>query len=68
MNSLDDPKVRTVLERLHRAARGDWWFFAKNLPMMLRMVFGSEAKPAAEQAQRLKDVYIPISPEQGRFH
>jgi predicted O-methyltransferase YrrM len=67
MNTLDDPRVQAVLERLHRAARGDWRFFAKNLPMMLRMVFGNEAKPAAEQAQRLKDVYIPISREQGRF-
>jgi predicted O-methyltransferase YrrM len=67
MSSLDDPKVRAVLERLHRAARGDWSFFLTHLPMMLRMVFGSEAPPAEEQARRLKDVYIPISREQGRF-
>jgi predicted O-methyltransferase YrrM len=68
MGSLDDPRVVNVLDRLHRAARGDWLFFARNLPMMARAIFSSEAiAPSAEQAALFKDVYIPISRAQGRF-
>jgi len=67
MRSIDDPKVTAVLDRLHRAARGDWLFFARHLPLMARLLFGKDAPPSAEQAALLKDVYIPISRAQGRF-
>lgn len=67
MNSLDDPKLQAVLDRLHRAARGDLKFFLKNIPLMTRMLLGREAPPPAEQSRLFKDVYIPISRLQGRF-
>ncbi len=66
MNSLDDPKLQAVLDRLHRAARGDLKFFVRNIPLMARMLLGREPPPA-EQARLFKDVYIPISRLQGRF-
>jgi predicted O-methyltransferase YrrM len=68
MTTLDDPRVANVLDRLHRAARGDWLFFARNLPMMARAIFSSQPiAPPGEQAALFKDVYIPISRAQGRF-
>ncbi|HXJ35473.1 MAG TPA: class I SAM-dependent methyltransferase [Candidatus Eisenbacteria bacterium] len=67
MSSLDDPKVLATLDRLHAAARGDWTFFVRNLPMMVGMILGQQGPPAAEQAAKFKDVYIPISRTQGRF-
>jgi predicted O-methyltransferase YrrM len=67
MGTLDDPKVRQTLDRLHQAARGDLWFFARNLPMLIGMILGREGPPPAEMATHFKDVYIPLSREQGRF-
>ncbi len=67
MSSLDDPGVCAVLDRLHAAARGDVWFFARNLPMVVGMLLGRPGPPPAEQAAQFKDVYIPISRAQGRF-
>jgi predicted O-methyltransferase YrrM len=67
MSSLADPKVNAVLDRLHRAARRDWLFFLRHLPMMVKTVYGKEGPPAAEQARRFKDVYIPLSRAQGKF-
>ena len=67
MNSLDDPKLQAVLDRLHQAARGDVKFFLRNIPLMARMLLGREAPPPAEQTRLFKDVYIPISRLQGRF-
>ena len=65
MNSLDDPKLQAVLDRLHKAARGDVKFFLTNIPLMTRMLLGREAPPPAEQSRLFKDVYIPISRDAG---
>jgi predicted O-methyltransferase YrrM len=67
MNTLDEPRVQSVLERLHRAARGDIGFFLRRLPMVVGMMLGRESPPAAELSAEFKDVYIPISKIQGRF-
>jgi predicted O-methyltransferase YrrM len=67
MNTLDEPRVRSVLERLHRAARGDIGFFLRRLPMVVGMMLGRKSPPAAELSAEFKDVYIPISKVQGRF-
>jgi predicted O-methyltransferase YrrM len=67
MSSLYDPKVANFLDRLHRAARRDWLFFARHIPMMARLILSKDVAPSAEQAKLLKDVYIPISQAQGRF-
>jgi predicted O-methyltransferase YrrM len=68
MSPLDDPRVTAVLDRLHRAARGDLLFFARHLPMTARMLAGWDSpSEATETATFMKDVYIPISRAQGRF-
>jgi predicted O-methyltransferase YrrM len=65
--SLDDPKVRAVLDRLHAAARGDVWRFARLAPDVVRMFLGRTPLEPAEQARRMKDVYIPLNRAQGLF-
>lgn len=43
-------------------------FFARHLPKTLSLVFGgSSSASAADQATFMKDVFIPISREQGHF-
>jgi predicted O-methyltransferase YrrM len=67
MTSLEDPKVATVLTRLHRAARGDWRYFLRHAPSLVGSVLGLPGPAPEEQSRRMRDVYIPISPAQGRF-
>ena len=67
MSTLDDPRVTRTLDRLHGAARGDMRFFIRHLPMMIGMILGKEGEPPAAMSARFKNVYIPISREQGRF-
>lgn len=67
MESLHDPKLQLVLQRLHATARGDRLRLLRHLPTLVPLLFGGKAPPAAEQSARLKDVYIPISPAQGCF-
>lgn len=67
MDTLADPRVTRTLERLHAAARGDVRFFVRHLPMLIGMILGREGGPPAVLAERFKDVYIPLSREQGRF-
>lgn len=66
-NSLDDPRVRATLERLHGAARGDLRFFVTHLPLMAGMLLGRKGPPAAELAHTMREVYVPLSRAQGRF-
>ncbi|MBW2314836.1 MAG: class I SAM-dependent methyltransferase [Deltaproteobacteria bacterium] len=65
--SLDTPEVSRVLERLHREAAGQKAAFVP-----IAMHWGLDAllrrKPSVEEeARRFKDLYIPLSPESGRF-
>lgn len=68
MDSLRHPDVRRVLDREHAAARGDRLKFLRLAPRVLggllarRSLWDEVLTPAA-----MKDVYIPVSPEQGRF-
>ncbi len=65
--TLDDPKVRTVLDELHRAASGQKLAIARALvPGFVESLFGRKATPA-EEAERMKHLYIPVSPSQGTF-
>jgi predicted O-methyltransferase YrrM len=66
-NSLDSREVQSVLERLHSEADGQRAAF---IPIALH--WGLDAllrrKPSIEEeARRFKDLYIPLSPETGRF-
>lgn len=67
MSALEDPTIKEVLDRLHVAARRDWLFFARHVPLMARLILSRNTAPSEEQARLLKDVYIPISRAQGRF-
>ena len=66
-SSLDDPQVRSELERLHAAARGDVFRMLGRLPSLARSFLGRAAPAPAVLSSRMKDLYIPLSPAQGRF-
>lgn len=66
-SSLDDPRVRATLERLHAAARGDMFRMLGRLPSLARSFLGSKPPEAAELSRKMKDVYIPLSPPQGKL-
>ena len=66
-SSLDTPEVSRVLERLHGEASAQKVAF---LPIALH--WGLDAvlrrKPSVEEeARRMKDLFMPLSPETGRF-
>jgi len=65
-SSLDDPKVKAVLDRLHAEARADVFRMLGRAPTFLRAVLG-RSLPTAEMSRRFKDVYIPLSPPQGKL-
>ena len=67
-NTLADPQVKAVLDRLHREAKGDRWRIARALPSVALAWMKGGAK-AIEPALRpyLGDAYLPLSPAQGRF-
>ncbi|HZN95331.1 MAG TPA: class I SAM-dependent methyltransferase [Myxococcales bacterium] len=62
-----DPKVWGVLDRLHRAARGDLLKFGRvGAVMGLTRLLGRRME-AATQASLFKDVYIPVNRDQGQL-
>ena len=66
LDAIPDPRVAATLDRLHEAAKGDRWVFARAAPAALWSVLrgGTLIEGALPY---LKDAYIPITPEQGRF-
>ena len=63
---LDDPKVKVTLDRLHGAARGDIFVFARALPsVLLARLRGRSLAEAV--TPHLDDAYIPIHRDAGRF-
>jgi predicted O-methyltransferase YrrM len=65
-SSLDDPKVKAVVDRLHAAASGDAFRMLAHLPTFLGALLDRKL-PAAEMSRRFKDVYIPLSRPQGKL-
>jgi len=65
--TLADPKVKAVLDRLHREAKGDELRSGlKLLPYLAQKLMGR--KPSfTDQYRRMADLGIPISAEQGMF-
>lgn len=61
---LHDPKVRHVLDRVHREAKGDLYVLARAVPTI---VAGWIVGRGLEESARgyLKDAFIPIAPGQG---
>lgn len=61
------PQTSAVLDRLHRQARGDWRKLPKVLP---RAIYGRLTGRSFMQAvtpAMMKDVYIPVTPTDGRL-
>ena len=66
-NSLRSDPTKSVIERLHAAARQDRFRFLKLLP---RLVVGFIQRKTFSQSvtpESMKDCYIPVSREQGEF-
>ena len=63
---LDDPAVSGTLARLHRRAGGDGVVFLSAAPAFLgALAAGKPPFPAV--APKLKNAFIPVSPDQGRL-
>jgi predicted O-methyltransferase YrrM len=65
-DALSDARVNATLDRLHEAAKGDRWVFARAAPAALWSLLsgGSLIEGALPY---LKDAYIPVTPDQGKF-
>jgi predicted O-methyltransferase YrrM len=66
-SSLRDPRVRAVLDRLHRAARWDALRFVRLAPRVASGLLRGKTFPEAVPPEAMKDCYIPVSRDQGRF-
>jgi predicted O-methyltransferase YrrM len=65
--TLNDPKVRTVLTNLYESAKKDKFKFIRvGLSLALNKIL-KKNPTVADQAEIFKDVYIPISPDQGKL-
>jgi predicted O-methyltransferase YrrM len=63
-DGLNEPAVRSVLDRLHRAAQKDRWKLLRIAPRLVTSILlGKELPPPSA----FKDIYIPVSAECGRF-
>src|SRR5579859_1714425 len=63
---LDTPAVAATLTRLHDAAKRDRWVFVRAAPAILAgRLRGRKMMEVAKPY--LKDAFIPIEPEAGRF-
>jgi predicted O-methyltransferase YrrM len=68
MTTLDDPTVASLLARLHAAAKSDVRHFLRAAPAMAAgWVRGGSAGAFEALAPHLKDAFIPVSPDAGRF-
>ncbi|MDM9379244.1 class I SAM-dependent methyltransferase [Chlorogloeopsis sp. ULAP01] len=65
--SLRCQQVYTVLSRLHDAARGDRWRFLQLLPQVIAGRLAGKQMFEILTPQTTKNLYIPISREQGKF-
>jgi predicted O-methyltransferase YrrM len=65
-DALGDARVTATLDRLHEAAKGDRWVFARAAPAAFwsALTGGTLLEGALPY---LKDAYIPVTPDQGKF-
>lgn len=66
-SSIQCEPARSVLDGLHRDAKGDRFRFVGLLPSVLYGVASGKKLWDVLTPQAMKDFYIPVSPEQGRF-
>lgn len=63
---LEDPRIASTLKDLHAKSRQDIYVFLRALPAIAGSVL--RGRPAIEGAlPYLKDAYIPVDPDQGKF-
>ncbi|MCY1012505.1 class I SAM-dependent methyltransferase [Nannocystis pusilla] len=63
---IGDPRVQAVLKRLHGAAAGQRLQIVRRfVPALLRGSLLRRRPSAAEMSEIAKDLYLPLSPEQG---
>lgn len=63
---LEDPRIARTLKDLHAKSRQDIYVFLRALPAIAGSVL--RGRPAIEGAlPYLKDAYIPVDPDQGKF-
>ena len=66
VTQLDDPRIARTLTDLHAKSRNDVYVFLRALPAIAGSVL--RGRPAIEGAlPYLKDAYIPVDPDQGKF-
>jgi predicted O-methyltransferase YrrM len=65
--SLHDPRVANLLARLHAEARGQRLELAKLVPALLGDLIARRESSVSDEVARLKNLYVPVSPKQGRF-
>jgi predicted O-methyltransferase YrrM len=64
---LREPRVRAVLERLHREAGRQTLSLARLAPSFVAEMLARRQPSLSEEVSRLKDLYVPVSPKQGQF-
>jgi predicted O-methyltransferase YrrM len=65
--TLNHPTIRTLLERLHRNAKSDLMHFPKIGASIALDKFLKRRPSVIEQTSRMKNIYVPLSPDQGVF-
>lgn len=64
---IESEPARSTLERLHREAKGDRWRFLRVAPAILAGFATGKGLWDVLTPTAMKEFYIPVSPEQGRF-
>ena len=67
LSTLDREPTRSVLARLHAKARGDRWKFVGLLPRLAAGWARGRSFSEIVTPEAMKDVFIPVSAEQGRL-
>jgi predicted O-methyltransferase YrrM len=65
--ALADPRIRAVLDRLHAEAGKQTLSLVRLLGSFAGDKLRGRHPSVAEEVERLKDLYVPVSPKQGRF-
>ena len=66
-NTLRSERVRTVLDRLHQDARGDWVRFLGLVPRLAAGLASGKSVMQSLTPSAAKNIYMPVSREQGQF-
>lgn len=65
--SLADPAIEHTLDRLHRAARGDWRTALGAMPRLVGGLLRGRSLMKTLTPEHMKRAYMPVSRDEGRF-